>query len=673
MKFQPFAFLTFALAIGILLGYYGDIETSSLLYVGGFVLALMILLIITRKFKQVFTVLGLVLISILGIIRYNQINEAPPINLPTEAQLLELKVTDIYKSSEKYDKYKTKILRAQDSTLIGENVLFYLKKNHNTVHQQDVFLTHGKIDVITSPKNPHQFDYARFMNFKQIHMQVFADTLSQLKHPSGFSFSHEVSVFKEKIKSQLKKKGYSEASQIFIAALALGDRTDFTQEIQDTLSAAGVLHLFAISGLHVGIIFWLILQLLYPILYLGKGRTLRIITALILIWIFAAFVNFTPSVTRAAFMISFYYLTFLSQKPTNIFHTLFFTAFILLLINPNNLFDVGFQLSYAAVFFIAWLYRPIRLLLPIYITRRKNYIFDILSVTIAAQIGVMPISIFYFGQFSGLFIVGNLLLIPMAAILVGLSMFSVVLIRFNWDFNFYVLAINSASDFILWLIKQIASFESLILDNLSISMLQLFILLGIIFCLKPLLTQFKWVKTLPLLSLIFLFQASRVYDNYRLNQKQEFIIFNQYKGNIIGIRNGNTMHVFQSVEDSAKAFKYVIAPYALHQKIDSIQYYDLNESAKAATFIKENNLIKWANQRFYIVDQRMDSLPAVDFIIATRGKVNAKTYIPKTTKRIIADGSNYPSVIKGLKENSDQIYATAQDGAFILITDSKDP
>ncbi|MGI9526680.1 MAG: ComEC/Rec2 family competence protein [Weeksellaceae bacterium] len=670
MKFQPFAFLTLALAIGILLEHYWDFETAILFYCGGVVLTLMIFQKIIGKFRLVFTVLGLVLIGILGILRYNQINETPPENLSTEPQLLELRVIDIYKPSAKYYKYKTKVLRARDSALIGENILFYLKKSQQTVHQQDVLLSYGKTTIIPIPSNPHQFDYERFLKFKGIHIQTFADTLTQLKHPPRFSFTHEVSLFKQNIKSQLKENGYSEASQIFIAALALGDRTDFTQEMQETLSAAGVLHLFAISGLHVGIIFWLILQLLYPLLYLSKGRIIRIIAALILIWVFAAFVNFTPSVTRAAFMISFYYLTFLSHRPTNIFHTLFFTAFVLLFINPNDLFDVGFQLSYSAVFFIAWLYRPIRMHLPIYMTRWKNYIFNIMSVTVAAQIGVMPIAVFYFGQFSGLFIVGNLLLIPMAGFLVGLSMLSVVLISLNLDFSFYIIGVNTAFNCILWLIEYIATFESMILDNLSISMFQLFILLGIVLCLKPLLTQFKWIHALPLLTLILLFQMTKIHDNYTFSQKQEFIIFNQYKGSIIGIRNGNILNIFQSVEDSAKAYKYVIEPYVLHQKIDSIAMYDLNESMNTTWFMKEKNLIKWHNNLFYLVNQKMDSLPNVDYIIGSKGKINAHTYIPKRIKRVIADGSNYPSVIKRLTEKSDQIHATATSGAFILTADS---
>lgn len=666
MKFQPFAFLSVALAMGILIAYYFNIASEPILWLGGIVFVLILIQKFTGKFKQSFTFLGLILVCLIGIFRYNQVNQIEISDSFKDAQLLDLQIVDVYKPSEKYHKYKAKIIRSQDSILIGENLLFYLSKSQNLLHQEDKVLTQGKVTLIPKPKNPHQFDYQRLMRLKGVYFQVFSDSIYQIKYPQQFSIYHKYSVFKQKIKHHLKTNSYSEASQIFVSALALGDRTDFDSEIQNTLSTAGVMHLFAISGLHIGIIFWLIRLLFYPLLFLPYGREIRIITALILIWIFASFVNFTPSVTRAAFMISFYHITFLLRRPTNIFHTIFFTAFVLLIINPNQLFDVGFQLSYSAVFFIAWLYTPFRNLLPKYRKPYKNYPFDILSVTLVAQLGVMPISIYYFNQFSALFIIGNLLLIPLAIVLVAWSMILVILIGFSGDCSFVVNATNWVFDLILSFIEKLSSFSDFVFKGISISFIQLVLLLGIVMLIKPLLVKFRWVKLLPILGLISLFQLSRFYDNYKFSQKREFIVFSQYKGNVIGIRKGGTLMVFRDVEDSIKTEKYVINPYVLKEKIDSLVYFGLNESVETDYFIKEKGLIKFNNQSFFITNNKMDSLPNVDYVIAIKGRLNSKTYIPKQIKRVIADESNYPNVIKNLKLNSDKIYSIKEKGAFIL-------
>lgn len=671
MKFQPFAILTCVLAIGILIGHYFGINSENILWIGSPIFLLLLILKIFKIRSSIFTLLGLVLVCLVGIIRYNQVNQQVVVDkLPAESQLLQLKLIDIYKPSEKYAKYKTKVIKSIDPSLIGNNLLLYVKKSQPILHAQDHIITSAKLYEIPSAKNPHAFDYKRFMGFKGLHLQAFCDTIFRTEHPTQFSFSHLVSKFKQTIKGRLTAHNYSKASILFVSSLALGDRSGFDQEIQNTLSSVGIMHLFAISGLHIGMIFGVILVILYPLLYLKHGKVWRIILALVLIWFYAAFVNFTPSVTRAAFMISVYYATVLIHRPNYLIHTLFFTAFVLLCYHPNNLFDVGFQLSYAAVFFIAWLYRPIRNLLPKYPSPIKNYVFDLISITTAAQLGVMPISIFYFHQFSGLFILGNLLMIPLAMTLVILSMLVVFLVSLDWDFSFGIKAINFVFDFILSIIEYIASFEEMILRNLSISVVQLCILMMGVFLLRALLIRFKWHQLIPILGLILMFQLTKMYHHYQLDSKQELIVFNQYKGSIIGIRDGHNLNIFWQVPDSIKAIQYVIQPYQLKEHIDSIYYYSLNESVQAKGFIKENYLIKFKHNSFFIVEHPIDSLPCVDYIIGTKGKINTQTYIPTQIKRVVADASNYPSVIKRLEKNSDKIYDTATSGAFIFTTHS---
>lgn len=135
---------------------------------------------------------------------------------------------------------------------------------------------------------------------------------------------------------------------------------------------------------------------------------MRIILSLLVIWAYAYFVGATPSVVRAAFMLTIFALSFIFQRRGNFYHVLAFTALVLLFINPNYLYDVGFQLSYAAVFFIVWATRFFKSFRPER-GKFKIALFDLVLVTLAAQLGVLPISIAYFHQFSWLFLIGNLL------------------------------------------------------------------------------------------------------------------------------------------------------------------------------------------------------------------------------------------------------------------------
>src|SRR5690606_31106156 len=157
-----------------------------------------------------------------------------------------------------------------------------------------------------------------------------------------------------------------------------------------------------ISGLHVVMVYSIFYFVFYPLIYLPKGKLIRIICSLIFIWLYALFVELQPPVARSALMITIFYLALVFRRKPNIYHTLAVSAFILLIINPDFLFDVGFQLSYAAVFFIVWLMPVYKRILPLR-NRKLIYMRDFIGTSISAQLGTFPIAAYYFHQSSGLF------------------------------------------------------------------------------------------------------------------------------------------------------------------------------------------------------------------------------------------------------------------------------
>jgi ComEC/Rec2-related protein len=140
---------------------------------------------------------------------------------------------------------------------------------------------------------------------------------------------------KEKIRDKLEEAGYRLETRSIISSMLLGDRSEITEELNNSYIATGVVHILSISGLHVVMIFVILQFVLRPIQRIKNGKRLQIILALMIIWVFAFYVEMQPPVFRSALMISIYYISELLKRPKNIYHTISLSAFIILLFQPN--------------------------------------------------------------------------------------------------------------------------------------------------------------------------------------------------------------------------------------------------------------------------------------------------------------------------------------------------
>ena len=247
------------------------------------------------------------------------------------------------------------------------------------------------------------------------------------------------------------------------------DELDF--EVKQAYAAAGAMHVLAVSGLHVGIIF-LILNTLLAILDTSKkGRIVKAIILLISLWSYAMITGLSPSVLRAATMFSFVIMGTVLNRSSSIYNTLAASAFFILIINPNLLFEVGFQLSYVAVLGIVYL-QPL-IYKRIY-TRwwLLDKVWAITAVSIAAQIATLPLTLFYFNQFPVYFMLSNLLVIPSAAVILilGILLFIASPIPFisesiGWVLNKFIEGLNFG-------IKEIEVLPNSLIEGLSINVLE---------------------------------------------------------------------------------------------------------------------------------------------------------------------------------------------------------
>ena len=261
-------------------------------------------------------------------------------------------------------------------------------------------------------------------------------------------------------------------------ALCLADKTELSQNVKKDFSRAGASHILAVSGMHVGIIFTAISSLLSLISKSRKFKLLGGIFSIIFLWFYAFICGLQPSIVRACTMFSVPIIGKLLKRDSSSFNSLLFTAFCMLVYDYTYLFNLGFQLSFLAVAGILLFQKRIFNIFPL-----KNkiliWIWSLTSVSIAAQITTLPLTIYYFHSIPVLSLITNLFIVPLATLLIYFS--GVLLIVQPSSLSTFIsLIINKLTHFINSFIKQISDTIFATIDNINISVFQVVILYTII-------------------------------------------------------------------------------------------------------------------------------------------------------------------------------------------------
>jgi competence protein ComEC len=484
--------------------------------------------------------------------------------------------------------------------------------------------------------NPNLFDYGKYLENQEIYAQVYSRHIIVENYEPGLRafFSN----FREKIISNLEHSQISKEELNVLNALILGQQQDISPETLKDYQNAGAVHVLSVSGLHVGFILLFITFLLKSIGNSRKGALFKLCIVVLSLWAFAALTGLSPSIVRSATMFSFVAIGIHLKRTVNIYHTLLVSMLLILLLRPSFLFDVGFQLSYLALFFIIWL-QPI--LSEVWLPKNKviQYFWDILTVSFAAQIGAMPLSIYYFHQFPGLFFLTNLLILPLLALIMAVGVAVILIASFHSVPFFLGKSIESLINLLNTIIHWIASIDEFVIRNISFSKEMLLgsylvIILAILWIQKP---GYKrligTILSILLLQCIFISQKNETF------KKEELIVFNSRKSTIITERIGEEVTLYSN--DSILK--------NLHDNI-LIQSYLVGNFCKVTKKKPLQNLMYFKNKRVLIIDSSCiyskEIRPDILLIIQSP-KLNIrrllKTYKPK---EIIVDGSNYKSYIR---------------------------
>ncbi|MCF6169823.1 MAG: competence protein ComEC family protein [Bacteroidales bacterium] len=311
-------------------------------------------------------------------------------------------------------------------------VLAYLAKDKASQELKygDRFLFSGRITQPKAPMNPGEFDYKTYLARNGIYYSVFIRE-KQWKYLDNNPQNtiKELAVrLRHFLLQSLHENGLGGRDYAVAAAILLGYDNLMEPETKQDFVNAGAMHILCVSGLHVGVIY---LVFNFLLKFLRRNRLQRIVKAvllLFLVWAYAMLTGLAPSIQRAAVMLTVFIIGNALERRGNPFNTLAASAFLLLLLNPLLIFDVGFQLSYSAVLGILTFHQPVYRLLY-FRNQVADKIWSVSVLSVAAQMGTFPLAAHYFHFFPTYFLLTNLLVFPLSFLIISVGM---VFIAVSW-------------------------------------------------------------------------------------------------------------------------------------------------------------------------------------------------------------------------------------------------
>jgi competence protein ComEC len=675
LKFIPVQ-LTFFLILGILSGNYFSIQPLHLAVIFGilFLLFTSVYFYADKQFQTpfLFPILVFLLSFFIGLASItfkNQLNHKNHyskslnfyIEKPVTALIL---IENVLKSTNYYDKYEAEVYQLNGEKSIGK-ILVNIQKDiiKRQLQVDDRLAVKMVFTEISEPLNPCGFNYKKYLQQQQIHHQIYGNN-SQflLLKKTNQTVKGIAAKIRAEINLALIQYGFKNDELAVVNALLLGQRQNLTSELQQSYIGAGAIHILAISGLHVGIILLILTSVFKPIHYFKHGKLAASIIIITILWMYAIIAGLSPSVVRAVAMFTAIAIAMLVNRPSSTYKTLVISMFFLLLFNPYYLFEVGFQLSYLAVFSIVWIQPKLY-----HLWKSKFWFLDktwqLLTVSAAAQIGVLPLSLYYFHQFPGLFFVSNLVIIPVLGIIltagIVIIILSVLQIAPLFMVDAFIFIIRQMNHFVAWVANQ----EYFIIQQISMSFLLMVAFYALLFL------GLKWTEkkvfyrfALVLISIVLL-QMVFIYEKYGIQSSNEFIVFNQSKASTVGKRNGNEIR-FDTSADSLKTFANFKTAYLVGAGLDEMRP---SEKIKNLYYFKDETILIVDSLGIY----RLNSVKPTIVILRQSPKINLERLLKYLNpKIIIADGSNYKNYMKDWEQtclkNKTPFHNTLQKGAFIL-------
>lgn len=572
---------------------------------------------------------------------------------------------------------------------LNEKIISYLRDTAEAMRLKtgDKIILKTTLQTVRAPKNPGEFNYKKYLNNHYIKHTCFVSEgqwklVTEGSSYNIFRLAGEAQLY---LISLLRKCNMSHSELGVTEAILTGYKAGLPDEVRQSYSSTGVMHVLAVSGLHTGIIYLLFSFLLKAF---DKKRQLRILKAIFIIsalWCFAFITGLPSSVMRAATMFSFIALGKAIDRKSNIYNTIALSAFILLCVDPMNIMDVGFQLSYLALLGIISFF-PI--LYHLWFT--KYYLLDkiwaLICISIAAQLATFPLCIYYFHQFPNLFIITNLPVIPLVTIILyaGVAYFflhaiPLLGIGLGYLLKYLAFALNK----VVFTIEQIPYSLSQGLNFDFYQVLLLYVILIMILCFVYFEKKNYLFASLGLFALFLGIKYTDVYENNQLHRLYIYQIKGHTALNILN-SSQNILIADSSLLKDSSTLAYTIYPnHNMHHsaELKSIPLSKLKNYSNKTNFISKNGILAVNDLKFVVANEMFSCCPndkvkgklKIDFLLLTDNyplkqvKELLNFYQPEL---ILLDGSDYRWYKKKiralLKSKRLTIYDTAKEGAYFI-------
>jgi len=395
---------------------------------------------------------------------------------------------------------------------------------------------------------------------------------------------------------------------------------------------------------------------LIPLTYKYR-RWFLFVAVTLSLWSYAFLTRLSPSVLRAVTMFSFLSFSNVLHRPGLPMQQLWLSLLVLILIRPSLVYEVGFQLSYAAVFGILWVMPKLNSLFQSkWVFLQKGW--SLLILGCIAQLSTLPLSLYYFHQFPALFWISNLLIVPLLGVILSAGMLGVAVAPWEIGAAYY----GKLLDFILHgmneLVSIVARQESFLFSDIPFDGVDALLLAAMTFVLFLLIREFRLNSLILLVVLSFGFHYSVGSSSYPSN---EIVVFHDYQNTLIGIKeNKNVIYLHDTLQ-------------SVNQRL--IDDYTLNRQIRNNVFQNLPFGLQWGKDCLLIVDENelydFPSLAGCIVVLRNSPRVHLDDLIQHLQpKEIIADGSNYKRYIKrweqSCKSNGIKLHNTSTDGAFMF-------
>ena len=590
MNKQPLFVCTLGFISGICFQDYFNL--SQLWVISGIVLGVILFglgNIKTLFFDKIKSVFLLFLFFSLGIFIHflNSQPEQLPVLTKNKPINIVFKLEQKLNSNEKNRRYEIQILNFKNPF----SAVISIPKNQQELNFLHIYNTKAYLNPTEKPQHDFQFNYQKYLARQKIFVQGYIPNEISAIPKTELSFTDRIKHQRWILLNKIEQSSLQTQNKALLKGIILADRTEIDKEIIQNFTRTGLIHILAISGSHMAIIFLLILFFLKPIFSI-KYKNVPIYLSLLAIWAFAILIDYGNSVMRSCIMISIYYVMIFLQRKPDLLHSIALSALLILTWDTHQLFNIGFQFSFMAVLGIFWLYQPIIQLFGKVKNHILRFTLNSFALSFSAQLAVIPLVIYYFHQFSWLSIFINTISIFISQAFIIFSFIICILFGFNLAVDEILNIYDLSASFFLNMIAFFSRWDFSFLQNIPLNFIELSILLFIVYFLREIFVRPNLKIFLKSLFLGLLFVLTRICYNFYWKQKDEVLSHSFYQQNLISVKKGKHItFILSETINQSKAQEFIINPYFSSRRAEFLEIKILPKGTK----LKINN-------SFYIVE-----------------------------------------------------------------------